>query len=152
MIDNCPQATQDKVKEYLFERFGISADIFDNFALNDGGKGRVYLGPKAIMPSHKSICAGITIARISSAIKPSTIFFQLFNKNITKNIVRLDREKIVKFVKGEDLEVTETETNQSSEGYVLVSYSDFGIGCGFLKDNQLKNLLPKSKRMGLDFY
>ena len=151
MIVKCSQHDQSRVLDYLEERFGIERLIFKDFSFYGASKGRIFLGPKTLIDKPKPVTAGILIARISRSIKPTTNFFQLFGKHIKKNSVKLTRENITRFIRGENLELSADKIRNASRGYVLVTYKDFPIGCSLLKGNQIKNMIPKPKQLNLEF-
>lgn len=132
---------------YLEERFGIPGSVFAGHEFYSASKGRVYLGPKKTISSPEPVSVGMLAARIGRAVKPSTNLLQLFGRHATKNIIKLDRKNTLKYVNGEDIEV---ETD-ATDGYVLLTYKNSSIGCGFLKGKKVGNLLPKAKRARLKF-
>jgi hypothetical protein len=69
---------KEKILGYLKGSFGIDSRIFDNFGFYEGGKGRVFLGPKKAIEKPEIVSLGMTIARINHSVKPSTNLFQLF--------------------------------------------------------------------------
>jgi NOL1/NOP2/fmu family ribosome biogenesis protein len=151
MIEECPPRQQSLVIEYFEKRFGIERLLFNDFEFYVASKGRIYLGPKNLIDKPKPVTAGMLIARISRSIKPTTIFFQLFGKYVKRNLIALNKEKAHYFIQGEDLDLPVDELLDASDGYVLVTYRGFPLGCSLLKGNSLRNKIPKSKRLDLDF-
>jgi len=151
MITECSSQDQKLVLNYLEERFGIKQQLFDGFSFYSASKGRIYLGPKNLIDKPKPVTGGILIARISRYIKPTTIFLQLFGKYVTKNIIKLNKERTVRFTKGENLGLSGNEIQDALNGYVLVTYLDFPLGCGLLKGNQVRNMIPRPKLLDLEF-
>jgi len=141
--------SRETVLSYFQERFGIQPDIFTNYEIYTGSKGRLYLGPKTSIPRPEPASVGILIARIDKSIKPSTNFLQLFGKNVKKNKILLDKEDALLYANGENIEVE--EVGGVTGGYTLVSYLDLPLGCGFLKDKTILNMIPKAKRIKLKF-
>jgi NOL1/NOP2/fmu family ribosome biogenesis protein len=136
---------------YLEERFGLQGALFDGYSLYLGPKCRVYLGPAKVPPGLRIASPGLLISRADGGIKPSTNLFQLLGNNVNKNIVSLSQANTKLFVQGSDLVVSETERGTASDGYVLVRYLDYNLGCALLKSNTLKNMVPKAKRLVLEF-
>jgi NOL1/NOP2/fmu family ribosome biogenesis protein len=144
-----PKNIQKDVLGYLETRFGLGAENFKDHRLYLASKERLYLGPKFVPDDRKIVTLGILIARASSSIKPTTNLFQLFGGRITKNIILLDKAQTIIFAKGEDLPITDPQG--ATDGYVLLKYGNIPLGCGLLKTGQLKNMLPKAKRLGISF-
>jgi len=103
---------------------------------------------------------GMQIARIGNSIKPSTNLLQLFGRHATRNVLSVTKEQAVAYAKGDDIKLsTQKESLKSalpasfqvSDGYVLLKYLDFPLGCGLLKGSQIKNVLPKARRMNVKF-
>jgi len=151
MITECSPEDQELVFNYLEERFGILRQTFDGFSFYSASKGRIYIGPKNRIDTPKPVTGGILIARISQHIKPTTIFLQFFGKDVTKNIIKLNKEHTICYTQGEDLDLTGNEIQDASNGYVLVTYLDFPLGCGLLKGNHVRNMIPRSKLLDLEF-
>lgn len=139
------------VLQYFDQRFGISASAFKDFEFYLGSKGRIFLGPKNTINKPEPVSIGLLAARVGNSIKPSTNILQLFGKYATKNIIALTKEQTVKYAKGEDIRFTSKELGDISDGYVILSYHDTPLGCGFLKENLVTNMLPKAKRIELKF-
>jgi NOL1/NOP2/fmu family ribosome biogenesis protein len=151
MISKCSPQDQEKVLNYFEYRFGIPRQLFEDFSFYSASKGRVYIGPKNLIEKPKPVTGGILVARISRHIKPTTNFFQFFGKNATKNMIELNKEHTISLIQGENLDLNYNEVQDASNGYVLITYLDFPIGCGLLKDNHLRNMIPRPKLLDLEF-
>jgi|GEM_PF-741452 len=149
------QMDASEVKEntlkYFEERFGFPRAIFDGYSIYMGPKGRLYLGPAKVPPNLRIVSPGLLIARADSGIKPSTNLFQLFGNLVDRNIISLSKEQTEKFVMGTDMILSKTDLGDASDGYVLVRYLDYNLGCALLKGTTLKNMVPKAKRLALNF-
>lgn len=146
-----PQKILKMVTTYLDDRFGISTESLSDFGLYLASKGRVYLGPKRIIEKPKIVTLGIIIARVSRSVKPSTNLLQLFGRQVTKNYIVLSPDQTKSFVKGEDLRLSEEQIGTCTDGYILLRYLEYPLGCGFLQAKTVKNLLPKAKRLELKY-
>ncbi len=133
--------------EYFLERFGIERSAFDGFGIYTGQKGKVYIGPKNLIPKPEIVSVGILIARTESSIKPSTNFVQIFGHLAKKSIIDVDEKGVKDYVDGLDLR-TESEL---SDGYVIVRYNGFPLGCALKKGDLIINNLPKAKRIKLKY-
>ncbi|MBD3210779.1 hypothetical protein GF318_05340 [Candidatus Micrarchaeota archaeon] len=137
-----------EILHYFRERFGIPPSCFQTFSLYAASRGRIYVGPETTIPRPEPVSVGILAARTGNAIKPTTAILQLLGRHATRNIVRISRKDAEKFAGGQDLKAGETE---ATEGYVLVSYQDTPLGCGFLKGGTVRSMIPKAKRLQLKF-
>jgi len=146
-----PQEAKAMVLGYLEERFGLSPDEFKGFGLYMASKGRVYLGPERAIGSPRIVCVGVTIARLSGAVKPSTNLIQLFGRQMSRNMVALENKEALSYAKGEDLLLPAERLGHVTPGYVALTYLGIPLGCGLLKDGSIRNMLPKAKRLELRF-
>lgn len=137
-----------EVEDYFEKRFGISKKIFTGYCFYSGGKGKIYLG-MGVPENLDVISAGIIIARKGKSIKPTTNFIQIFGNHATRNIIKLSVEDAIRYIKGEDLKV-EVKPD-ISDGYVILKYSGFPLGCGLLKNGKIKNMIPKAKRLDVKY-
>ena len=147
--DEPPPSSAD-VLEYLEKRFGLDRALFGGYGLYATSKGRIYLGPKRLVNHPRIATVGLLIARSHGAIKPSTNLLQLFGKHVKKNYVELAKENAAAFIGGADVRLGDGETANpalTTDGYVLVRYLGFSLGCGLLQGAAVKNMLPKAKRL-----
>lgn len=147
MMEKCSSKEKKFIFRYFKERFGIEKEIFKGYELYISSRKMVFVGPKSILRNPRVVCPGVSILRFDN-VKPTTNFFQTFGSHVKKNIVSLDKEQTLKFIAGEDLEM---ENKEISSGYVCVKYETFPIGCAIFKNNKLKNMIPKSRRIKLEF-
>ena len=152
MIEICSETEKDQVIVYLSERFGMASELFSSWEFYSGSKGRIILGPKDINPALRPDTAGLLIARIAKTVKPSSNLLQLFGTHVSRNAISLSRENTMRFVRGEDLSLSPEESATATEGYVLLRFAHYALGCGLLKDGRIKNMLPKAKRVGLKYW
>ena len=136
---------RDNVLDYLEARFGLPRSLFEEYSFYMTTKERIYLGPKSVPNNVRIVTIGLMVARATGVIKPTTNLLQVFGRHVAKNIVTLDKVQALSFLKGEDVRLSEPA--DASEGYVLVKYLDYPLGCALLKANALKNQLPKAKRL-----
>jgi len=151
MITKCSPQDQRQVLDYLEKRFGMKRHLFEDFSFYAASKGRIFLGPKILINKPPPVTTGILIARMSRSIKPTTIFFQLIGKYAKKSVIKLTKENALRFIRGENLDLSVDEILDVSGGYILVTYLGFPLGCGLLKGNYVKNMIPKPKRLDLEF-
>lgn len=61
--------------------------------------------------------------------------------NAKKNIIELGKEQIDLWMKGKDIPM------EGNLGYVIVKNNKDVFGCGMLKNNILRNMVPKERRL-----
>lgn len=146
-----PPPTAADVLAYLELRFGLGRALFDDYGLYAASKGRIYLGPKKLVNHPRIATAGLLIGRASKTIKPSTNLLQLFGRHVKKNLIALGKEDAKAFMAGSDVGVAGGGQEGATDGYVLVKYLGFPLGCGLLQKGRVKNLLPKAKRLAVAY-
>ena len=86
------------------------------------------------------------VARIHGTVKPSTNLLQMFGKLAKRNFLELSREDAIRFIRGEDL-----DSKEGDDGYVILKHKGIPLGCGLLKEGHIKNMVPKAKRLDVEF-
>lgn len=140
--------------EYFASRFGIDSKHFDDFEFYSASKGRVFLGPKNLTHAcERNVAVGILVARLgeNDNVKPTTNMLQMFGKFASKNIINLEKDNALRYIEGSDIEVSDSEVSTSTNGYAIISYNKNSLGCGLLKENKIKNMLPKARRMKIEY-
>jgi NOL1/NOP2/fmu family ribosome biogenesis protein len=137
--------------EYLERRFGLTADALEGLEFYASANGRIILGPREIDPVLSPDTAGLLIARIGNSVKPSTNLLQVVGDKFTRGFIHLNRDQAANYIKGLDITVTSEDIGGTTEGYVLLRYLGFSLGCGLLQGNHIKNMLPKAKRIDVRF-
>lgn len=136
---------------FLERRFGIESDVFAGLEFMDNGKGRVFAMSReaAIFALGNNIMStSLPFMRLDGSPKPTSMMLHVFGKLANKSIIELSRKQAKEFTEGFDLCV---ESHGCSDGYVIIKYGGFPLGCGLLRGNEIKNMLPKAKRMALEF-
>ena len=134
------------ILDYCKERFGISKIRFKKYKWYIGSKNRIYIGPEKIERiDPESI--GLCIFRLNKTPKPTTNFIQLFGKQITKNIIKLNKNETTDFCNGLNLELI----SKTKPGFVAVKYNKLALGCGHWNGNLLLNQIPKSRFCKINF-
>lgn len=150
MIMPCPEDLRLRTLAYLEERFGLPRALFDAFAVYAGAKGRVILGPRLIPATLDVDTAGLVIARVNRSVKPTTNLFQVFGRLVQRNTITLSREQTLRYIEGIDIKVGPDDTVDALPGYVLIKYDDYPLGCGLFQEGQIKNMLPRAKRLDVE--
>ena len=152
MIERCSEETRERVLHYLRERLGMKTTEIERFAFYGTSRGRILLVPEGDFDPGIADTAGVPIARARETVKPTINLFQQFGHLVTRNIVRLRREKLKEFCAGADLTLDPDEIGESTRGYVMVECDGLALGCGLLRENELTNMVPKANRIDLRYY
>jgi len=72
---------------------------------------------------------------------------QIIGKKASKNVVELNDSGLKKWLKGEDMDLALIDKNGGSDGYVIVKHDNAFFGCGRIKEGQMLNFVPKSRRL-----
>ena len=137
------------IQDYCVERFGMDSKIWNDYQWYSGSKNRIYLANtldiERIIPESKGIC----VFRLDKSPKPTTNFLQLFGKFISKNFLEINNEDTIKYCRGEDLILE--NSNSIIPGFVLITNNERYLGCCHWNGEVLKNQLPKSKFCKINF-
>lgn len=92
-------------------------------------------------PPHLSCEAlGVMVARkMPPGGKLTSVFLQRFGQSATRNVVRLQGDRLARFLRREAVFVGE-----SPEGYQIVFAGERVLGAGFVTNGQLRSELPKA--------
>lgn len=146
-----PQDLSGKVLDYLEGRFGLHPDLFKDYRMYLASKGRIYMGPRNVPGMPKIATIGLLIARVNGSVKPSTNLLQVMGLHVTKSDVELTKEQALIFAKGQDVKLSPAQLSSLRDGYILMRFQTFPLGCGLLQLGNVKNQLPKAKRLALKF-
>lgn len=142
---------REAMLEFLEKRFGIESSAFAGLEFMDNGKGRVFAMNReaAIFALGNNVMStSLPFMRLDGAAKPTSVMLQVFGRLAKSNVIELDRQKAKEFTEGFDIAV---KNHGCTDGYVTLKYQDYPLGCGLLRGNEIKNMLPKAKRMCVEF-
>jgi hypothetical protein len=145
---------REAMLEYLENRFGIEPGTFTGFELMDNGKGRIFALSKAtaeFCARNNIMSTSLPFMRLDGAAKPTSAMLQVFGRHAQRNVLAISRSKAKEFMEGFDL-LVESGSHSCSDGYVIITYDGFPLGCGLLRGNDIKNMLPKAKRMSVELF
>ena len=149
MLNPLEEEKRQLVSDYCVERFGINSKIWKKYSWYSGSKNKIYIANtlelERIIPESKGIC----VFRLDKSPKPTTNFLQLFGKYITKNYVEINNENTIKYCRGDDLILENSEA--LIPGFMLIANKKRFLGCGHWNGELLKNQLPKSKFCKINF-
>ena len=143
--------SMEAILEFLEKRFGIEHSAFAGLEFMDNGKGRIFAMSRqaAIFALGNNIMStSLPFMRLGGSPKPTSAMIQFFGHLANTCIIELDKRKAKDFAAGFDIDV---ESHGCSDGYVILKYEGFPLGCGLLRGSGIKNMLPKAKRMAVEF-
>ncbi len=85
---------------------------------------------------------GVKALTLGKVPKPSTAFLRIVGSYATRNVVTLNSQDALKFLRGEELK----GEFSVDHGYVIVRSTEDILGCGFYADT-LKSLIPRKYRV-----
>jgi NOL1/NOP2/fmu family ribosome biogenesis protein len=126
---------------YLYERFGINKEIFDDYLIFSKKRTFWFLRKSPFIPevAHLKIKRlGIkAFQEVGSFMKPTTRFMQYFGVHATKSIFTIDEKQLRQLVDGEQLPYNEALEN----GYVILSFKGEALGLGLLINGMVRSQL-----------
>lgn len=137
-----------QLKKNVKREYGSEAML--DYALFVNNEGRIFAVSKEVgkidLSKIKINTIGLYFGKYEKGeIRLSIEGSQLVNP--TKNFLNLTSDDAKKWIRGKDIELKENEGIEQSRKYVVLeSFKDI-LGCGLLKGNALKNMVPKERRI-----
>ena len=94
---------RDEYKKYFVDRFGIRESIMDRYQFFQRGKS-VWAFTGNPLSIEEIEALGIRALRIGKGLKPSTAFLRVIGIHATKNVVELNYEQALQYLRGEDID------------------------------------------------
>lgn len=94
--------------------------------------------------------AGLYIGKIEvNGIRLSMEGSQLIGSHASRHVLIIDEEHLEPWVKGEDFELSENEQKKTGneDGFFIIKFGNDYIGCGQIKNNNLRSLVSKERRL-----
>lgn len=142
--------TRQEVLEWWETRFGISAEIFEEYSFWEKGGGKIWI-------SYCDVADGLQIESLGMRVmhtrqehwKPTTNAVQRFGKAATRNVLTLTDEQARQFVAGDSQDIDW----DGDWGYLIVSKEIAGepepLGVGLYTYGELASQIPKGRRRDL---
>ena len=131
-----------KVKEMLIEQYGYAPDLVFEVKPNR----RVYAYKPCSFNPRVYTEKGIYFGKIESdGIRLTIEGAFLVGPKSQKNIVEVDKEKAKLWLAGKDLKISE-----KINGWVILKWGQYYLGCGKAKEGIIKNYVPKERRINLE--
>lgn len=94
--------------------------------------------------------AGLYIGkREVNGIRLSMEGSQIVGPHAKKHVLEIDEEHLEHWVKGEDFELSEKEQKRTGneEGFFIIKFDNDYMGCGQIKNNNLRSMVSKERRL-----
>jgi len=144
-----------KIVDDLKEQYGFSGAIEGALMMNKDKK--IFL----ITPDIAQIsrdqdkelrvdAAGLYIGKVEiNGIRLSMEGSQLIGPHSNKHALEIDEEHLEPWVKGEDFELSEQEQKKTGgeDGFFIIKFGNDYIGCGQIKNNNLRSMVSKERRL-----
>ncbi|MBN2053088.1 hypothetical protein JW756_06295 [Candidatus Woesearchaeota archaeon] len=145
-----------KIIDELKSIYGFNGKIDDAILMSP--KQKLYLLTKDVAMINKDEehelridAAGLYIGRVEEAggIRLSIEGSQLVGRHATKHVLVIDEAHLESWVKGEDFELSDNEKKQVNDehGFFIIKYGRDFIGCGQVKNNNVRSLVSKERRL-----
>jgi len=85
---------------------------------------------------------------ISTYVKPSTRFIQIFGHAATEGKMELSRAQLADLLAGKDIRAEQVDM---STGYIILTFGDRILGLGFYSRGGVKSQLPRKETGPLNF-
>ncbi len=131
-----------KVSKNIEERFGAKID----FKIKEMGKRKVYAYKECTELENQPMDIthyGVYFGRFEKdGLRLSIEGTQLIGKKAKSNIVEIDHNNTIKWMKGENIKF-----ESEAHGYVILKWKNYFLGCGKLKEGTIINFVPKDRRI-----
>ncbi|MHA1208383.1 MAG: methyltransferase RsmF C-terminal domain-like protein [Candidatus Freyarchaeota archaeon] len=132
----------EEISKIVLEQFGARV----GFRFKEMGKGKIYAYKECKVLEDKPIDAthyGVYFGRLEKdGLRLTIEGAQLIGETAKKNVIELDYDEAVKWMRGEDFQL-----ESEYQGYVVLKWKNYFLGCGKLKNGVVKNFVPKDRRI-----
>lgn len=128
---------EGEILEALKEQFGVERL---DFRLKLMGKNRIYAYRECSLDVEE-YHSGVYFGRVEKdGIRLSIEGCYLLSDQLRKNVVDVSYEEMLRWLRGEDLE-------RNEEGYVVLRWGSYYLGCGKGNGKRIRNFVPKDRRL-----
>ena len=126
-----------RVIELLRKQFGVERLDFE---LREGGSGRYYAYRKCELQVEE-FASGVYFGKLEKhGFRLSVEGCYLVGKGAKRGVLEVSREQAERWMRGESIRC-------SGEGYVILRWGGYFLGCGKVRDGEVLNYLPKDRRI-----
>jgi NOL1/NOP2/fmu family ribosome biogenesis protein len=131
----------DEAWSYLEERFGVEKDDLESYAIKQKS-GDFWLISNDLDTELETETEGFRFLRVTGrGLKPTTYALQFLGDRISKNIVEVDSEELLKLLRREEM----IDRDLESDGYGALKYGERIVGCGMFRDDVVSSRVPKGR-------
>lgn len=129
---------------YFIERFGIPEYVLNTYTFWERGR-KVWAFSGELWDINGVEVFGIKALTKGRDLKPSTAFLRIVGKYAKKNVIFLDDNNALAFLRGRELNID----YPADGGYVVVRWKNDVLGCGFYvkEERRLISLIPSKYRL-----
>ncbi|WP_178916412.1 hypothetical protein [Natronomonas gomsonensis] len=148
--DDEGRATREEVVDWWVDRFGLNPETFENYTFWEKGAGKVWAFASDLESPADVEGLGMTFLRTRQEHwKPTTDAVQRFGREATKNVVVLEEDDALAFLRGEDTD----PAWDGDWGYLIAAHDIAGgvepIGVGLYLYDELRSQMPKGRQREL---
>ena len=136
---------KDEVLSYFERRFGVAREVLETLVFQE--KNEEMWAASALLPpgiASKRPPGLRILRRTPIGLKPTSTFLQLLGERITTSRVEIeDVDELRRLVLGQAIQAS------CPDGLVALSFRGDVLGCGAVKGEKLKVLIPVGRRKGL---
>lgn len=144
------RATREAVVDWWVDRFGLDPETFEGYTFWEKGAGKVWAFASDLDSPADVEGLGMTFLRTRQEHwKPTTDAVQRFGREATKNVVVLEEDDALAFLRGEDTD----PAWDGDWGYLIAAHDIAGgvepIGVGLYLYDELRSQMPKGRQREL---
>ncbi len=141
------RATREEVVGWWIDRFGLDPETFDGHSFWEKGAGKIWAFADELQSPADVEGLGMTFLRTRQEHwKPTTDAVQRFGREATRNVIVLDDDEAVRFLRGDDQELEW----DGDWGYLIAAHEIAGdvepIGVGLYLYGELRSQMPKGRQ------
>ena len=141
------RATREEVVGWWIDRFGLDSETFDGHSFWEKGAGKIWAFADELQSPADVEGLGMTFLRTRQEHwKPTTDAVQRFGREATRNVIVLDDDEAVRFLRGDDQELEW----DGDWGYLIAAHEIAGdvepIGVGLYLYGELRSQMPKGRQ------
>ncbi len=134
------QIEVEKAYKFFRERFGLDVKQMEGFRL-ERISGDFWLVSDTEQELETETRGLRALRDTGKYLKPTTYVLQLFDDELEKNVVELEKEELKAILDEEDM----IEVEASSKGYVAIKYEGRVIGCGLYMDGVVSSRVSRGR-------